>query len=84
MLTNAEVREHSQQSAAAITAGTKTMTYCVAMCLSDGLVFASDSRTNAGSGPLLQRLKTARFPSGWRTGHGAAVGGKPGHHAKRD
>lgn len=24
------------------------MTYCVAMCLSDGLVFASDSRTNAG------------------------------------
>ena len=24
------------------------MTYCVAMCLADGLVFASDSRTNAG------------------------------------
>lgn len=24
------------------------MTYCVAMCLNDGLVFASDSRTNAG------------------------------------
>lgn len=24
------------------------MTYCVTMCLSDGLVFASDSRTNAG------------------------------------
>lgn len=24
------------------------MTYCVAMCLVDGLVFASDSRTNAG------------------------------------
>ncbi|MEQ9861313.1 proteasome-type protease [Pectobacterium cacticida] len=24
------------------------MTYCVAMCLTDGLVFASDSRTNAG------------------------------------
>ena len=24
------------------------MTYCVAMRLSDGLVFASDSRTNAG------------------------------------
>jgi putative proteasome-type protease len=25
------------------------MTYCVAMCLNDGLVFASDSRTNAGT-----------------------------------
>ncbi|MDT1853231.1 peptidase, partial [Acinetobacter baumannii] len=24
------------------------MTYCVAMCPADGLVFASDSRTNAG------------------------------------
>ena len=24
------------------------MTYCVAMCLQDGMVFASDSRTNAG------------------------------------
>ena len=24
------------------------MTYCVAMCLQDGIVFASDSRTNAG------------------------------------
>ncbi|HBA33822.1 MAG TPA: peptidase, partial [Gammaproteobacteria bacterium] len=24
------------------------MTYCIGFCLDDGLVFASDSRTNAG------------------------------------
>ena len=24
------------------------MTYCLGLCLNDGLVFASDSRTNAG------------------------------------
>ena len=24
------------------------MTYCVAMCLDEGMLFASDSRTNAG------------------------------------
>ncbi|WP_244086516.1 peptidase [Aeromonas caviae] len=28
--------------------GSAVMTYCVAMCLQDGMVFASDSRTNAG------------------------------------
>ena len=28
--------------------GSAAMTYCVAMCLQDGMVFASDSRTNAG------------------------------------
>lgn len=36
------------------------MTYCVAMCLSDGLVFASDSRTNA-EWTILQRLKNCTF-----------------------
>lgn len=39
------------------------MTYCVAMCLSDGVVFASDSRTNAGVDHIavFKKLHTFKF-----------------------
>jgi 20S proteasome alpha/beta subunit len=57
------------------------MTYCVAMRLSDGLVFASDSRTNAGS-TTSQRLKTPCVQQGGGTGAGDPVGGEPGHNTE--
>lgn len=37
------------------------MTYCVALCLEDGLVFASDSRTNAGVDYVTTYSKTHIF-----------------------
>jgi len=37
------------------------MTYCVALCLDDGLVFASDSRTNAGVDYVTTYSKTHIF-----------------------
>ena len=82
MLTNAEVREHSQQAQQQYT-GITAMTYCVAMCLADGLVFASDSRTTRAS-TILPLLKSCTFPSGGGTGAGAAIRWQPGHHPERD
>ena len=40
------------------------MTYCVALCLEDGLVFASDSRTNAGVDYVTTYSKTHIFTPG--------------------
>ena len=37
------------------------MTYCVAMALQDGLVFASDSRTNAGVDQIATYRKLHKF-----------------------
>ena len=37
------------------------MTYCLAICVDDGLVFASDSRTNAGADQISTYSKMHRF-----------------------
>ncbi|MED5432771.1 MAG: peptidase, partial [Pseudomonadota bacterium] len=37
------------------------MTYCVAMALQDGLVFAADSRTNAGVDQIATYRKLHKF-----------------------
>ena len=36
------------------------MTYCVGMCLNDGLVMMSDSRTNAGVDNISPLIKVAK------------------------
>ncbi len=59
------------------------MTYCVAMCLADGLVFASDSRTNAGVDHIAT-FKSCTFSIRRGTGAGAAIRRQSGHHPERD
>ena len=61
------------------------MTYCVAVMLDAGMVFASDSRTNAGRRP--DRAPSARCTSSTRTATASIVSlelGQPVDHAKRD
>ena len=57
------------------------MTYCVAIKLNAGLVFLSDSRTNAGLDQISSFPQDDGVREGRRALHGAAVGGQPEHFA---
>ena len=59
------------------------MTYCVAMSLDAGMIFASDSRTNAGVDQIARFSKMRVFDEGRRAGDRDAVLGQPVDHAER-
>lgn len=60
------------------------MTYCVAMCLADGLVFASDSRTNAGVDHIATFKKLHVFHQEGERVLVLQSAGESGHHPERD
>ena len=59
------------------------MTYCVAMSLDAGMIFASDSRTNAGVDQIARFSKMRVFATRRRAGDRHAVVGQPVDHAER-
>ena len=54
-----------------------SMTYCVAMSLDAGMIFASDSRTNAGVDQIARFSQDAGLRAGGRPRHRHAVLGQP-------
>jgi putative proteasome-type protease len=59
------------------------MTYCVGIRLDAGLVFLSDSRTNAGLDQISTFRKMMIYEKAGRPLHGHAVGRQPEHQPER-